>query len=710
MAGRLRNRFKMLHTIRSKGLTVFLPVSILAIFLFLLTVSNVYTKTYHLERFNEAKQTIYAPITIENQQETERKTRRAVQSVEDRYDISREITAERVAYIEEIFDAVDKLDSEEAGDANEKDAETITHQEKLEKLKQILSPEITEQINDSAFANLLMLPEKQRIEGEKIFLSSLKQVLEKGVRSDTVQSGISEVRDRIKYSKLDEPMKKVLDKFAEFAVEENSFFDVNKTNEARKTAADNVDPVMIRAGEVIVRKGQTITNEVYESLELVGLLNKERNIYPLIGLALLVLLSSGIIAHEFYTISNNSSMAKRKTAAVLLLSIIVLSLMKVISVFMTPNNQLFYIVPATIGVLLMKLLLSERIAIIFASLYALISMVIFNGQIPGSLNVEAGVYFFFSQMAAVLLLRNVKDRLAIVKAGVGMSVVNILIVLIFICISFEKYNLKDLFFQTGFALSSAVAAIVLTIGLLPLFESILGILSDIKLLQLSSPNQPLLKKILTEAPGTYHHSVMVANLSETACDAIGANGLLARVGSYYHDLGKTVRPLYFIENQMGIKNPHDFITPKQSAEIIIRHPYDGAKMLRQKKMPKEIINIATQHHGTTLLKYFYFKEKEQDPAADESLFRYPGPKPQTKEIAVISICDSVEAAVRSLEEPSEQKIEEIVSSIVNDRWQDHQLDESPLSIQELKIVHQTICKTLKGIFHSRIKYPEKEKS
>lgn len=703
MKRKLPNTQKLLHFFQRKSLSILLPIGILAVFLFLLTINNVYTQTYNIERFNIAKETIYSPITIENQQETERRTRQAIQSVEDRYDISQDITSERTAYITEIFDAVDKLENGKRGD--QKKQAPLSHQEKLERLKQILSPEITEQLNDSVFANLLLFPKNERSEGEKIFLSSLKQVLEKGVRSETIQSSVSEVKDRVKYSKLDDQLKQVFYKLADFAVVENSFFDANKTSEARKEAANNVDPAMIRAGEIIVRKGQTITNEVYEELKLVGLLNKERNVYPLIGLAILIVLIAGIIAHEMIRLSNKNELDKSKVAAILLISMIVVSLMKAVSIFATSANQLFYIVPVAMGALLMKLLIGERIAIIFSSLNAIMGTVIFNGEIPGSLNIEAGIYFFFSQIAAVLFLRNVKDRLAIMKAGAGMSIVNILTVLLFIFLSFEKYAMKDVILQLGFGFASAFIASVLTIGLLPFFETVLGILSDIKLLQLSSPNQPLLKKILTEAPGTYHHSVMVANLSESACDAIGANGLLARVGAYYHDLGKTVRPLYFIENQMGIKNPHDYISPAQSAEIIIRHPYDGAEMLKQKKMPKEIIDIAMQHHGTSLLKYFYYKEKEKNPDVKDELFRYPGPKPQTKEIAVISICDSVEAAVRSLEEPTEEKIDEIVASIVNDRLQDNQLDESPLTIQELKIVHQTICKSLKGIFHSRIKYP-----
>src|SRR5699024_3275075 len=156
-------------------------------------------------------------------------------------------------------------------------------------------------------------------------------------------------------------------------------------------------------------------------------------------------------------------------------------------------------------------------------------------------------------------------------------------------------------------------SVILTIGLQPFFETGLGILSDHKLLTLANPNQPLLRKILTEAPGTYHHSVMVANLSESACEAIGANGLLARVASYYHDVGKTVKPHYFIENQVAIRNPHDFIEPRESAEIIINHAIDGAKMLEEHQFPPEIIDITLQHHGTSRVEYFYHLEKEQNP-------------------------------------------------------------------------------------------------
>lgn len=691
---------------KTKWIPIVISGFVLGIFLLFVTLNNVYTKTYDIKRFNTAKETIRSPITIENEQETERKTREAVQSVKDRFDISKEITNQRIQFIEEIFEAINTIEKTEAKKKN--DEASLTHQEKLQQLKQILSPEITEQINDSVFAYLLELDEKERNKGKKELTESVKQILSNGVRMENIERATSEAISSIKYTDLEEDFKKHLQKLAEFSIVENSFFDYDKTMEAQKSAASNVDPVVIRAGEIIVREGQTITNEIYEELKLVGLLNKERNFYPVISLLIFIAMILSIITYELFVLDKKQGIDRGIILSVLFISILVISLMKVISLYTTTTNQLFYTVPVATGVLLVKLLINERLAIVLASLYAILGTIIFNGEIPGSLNMEAGIYFFFSQMAAIIFLVNVKDRLTIMKSGIGMSIVNIVTVLLFLFLSFEKYSIKDLFLQSGFGVLSAFLSAVLAIGLLPFFETSLGILSDIKLLQLSSPNHPLLKKLLTEAPGTYHHSVMVANLSETACEAIGVNGLLARVGAYYHDIGKTVRPHYFIENQLAIRNPHDFIEPRQSAQIIMAHPYDGVEMLKKHKMPKEIIAIAQQHHGTTLLKYFYYKEKETDEHVTESEFRYPGPKPQTKETAIVSICDSVEAATRSLKEPTKEKIEEVVSSIIKDRLTDGQFDECALTFMELKIAQQTICDTLKGIFHSRIQYPEKE--
>lgn len=673
-----------------------------------------FTKTYDIERFNRAKETIRSPITIENEIETERKTRETVQAVEDRFAISEEVTQERIEYIEEIFDAANKLDGpsqeEDQSDASSEKTEEVllTNQEKLLRLRQVLSSEIINSLDESILVEIMELSEKDRKSGQKLVIEVVTNILSNGVRTENIQSAKTEAKQTIEYADLDTNIKKTLIGISNFSIVENSFFDAEKTMEARKEAASSVEPVIIRAGEIIVREGQIISNEVYEELRLAGLLNEDRDIFPLIGLGILIVLILTVIALEMQRLAKVKRLEPSKVIAIIFISGLVTSFMKIVSLFTDQASQLYYVVPVATGVLLIKLLINERLAIILAPLYAILGSIIFNGSIPGSLNIEVGVYFFFSQISGILFLTNVKDRFAIVKSALGMAMLNTCSVLIFIFLSFEKYSLIDLIVPVSFALTAALLSAVLTLGFLPIFETGLGLLSDIKLLSLANPNQPLLKKLLIESPGTYHHSIMVANLSEIACETVGANGLLARVAAYYHDIGKTARPYYFIENQVSMVNPHDFLDPRQSAEIIIKHPYEGAEMLKEHRLPSEIIDIAKQHHGTTLLNYFYYKEKETNKNVTESDFRYPGPKPQSKEAAIICICDSVEAAVRSLKEPTKEKIDEIVSSIINDRLMDGQFDECLLTIKDLKNIRLVICDTLKGIFHSRIQYPVKE--
>lgn len=695
---------------KSKWVAVFLPILILGVFFYLLTMNNVYTQTYELERFDRAKETIRSPVTIENELETDRKMRETVLAVGDRYSIVEEITVEKIGYIQEIFDAVDTLTSSPPKKEKDEDKteEQLSYEEMVIQLQEVLSPEITENVDDIVFMQLIQIDEKERNHGKDMFIKAVEKVLENGVRVENIQSAKEEVNSVMKYSTLSEEIKKVLNELVEFAIVENSFYDVEKTMEARKEAASNVEPVVIRSGDIIVREGQIITNEIFEDLKLVGVLNKEKSILPGIGLAVFVFLIVSLIGYELNRLYRRNELDQGKILAIIIISMIVVTLMKIVSLYTDELNHLYLLVPIATGVLLLKLLIYERLSIVFAIVYSILGSILFNGEIPGTLNIEVGIYFFFFQLAGIIFLTNVKDRVTLIKTAFGMAIINVMIISMYIFLSFEKYELITLIIHSSFGIGAAILSAVLTIGLLPFFETGLGILSDSKLLALANPNQPLIRKLLTEAPGTYHHSVMVANLSESACEAIGANGLLARVGSYYHDIGKTIKPHYFIENQVAIRNPHDFIEPKKSAEIIISHVTEGAKMLKHHKLPKEIIDIALQHHGTSLVSYFYHKEKQKKEETDEADFRYPGPKPSTKEGGIISICDSTEAAVRSLKEPSSEKIEEIVTSIVNNKLMDGQLDDTPLTLKELHIIRETVCEALKGIFHSRIQYPTKE--
>lgn len=671
-------------------------------------MNNVYSQTYELERFDRAKETIRSPITIENELETDRKIRETVLAVGDRYTILEEITEDQTNYIEEIFDAVNTLTSDTSNKEDEPDKNQLSYDEIVIQLQEILSPEITDKIDDIVFMHLIQLDEKDRNHGKDVFLKAVTKVLENGVRIENIESAKEEVSAIIKYSTLNTEVKKTLNELIDFAIVENSFFDVEKTMEARNEAASNVEPVVIRTGDIIVREGQIITNEIYEDLKLVGVLNKEKSVLPGIGLALFILMIVSLVGYELNRLYHREELDQGKILAVILISVIMAVLMKIVSLYTDQLNHLYLLVPVATGVLLLKMLIYERLSIVFSVVFSFLGSILFNGEISGTLNLEAGIYFFFFQFAGIIFLTNIKDRVTIMKAAFGMAIVNVMTIAMYILLSFEKFEAITLTIHVAFGIGAAILSAVLTIGLLPFFETGLGILSDGKLLALANPNQPLLRKLLTEAPGTYHHSVMVANLSEAACEAIGANGLLARVGSYYHDIGKTKKPHYFIENQVAIRNPHDFIEPDKSANIIINHVIDGAEMLRQHKLPREIIDIAEQHHGTSLVSYFYHKAKEKDEEVKENDFRYPGPKPSTKEGGIISICDSAEAAVRSLKEPSPEKIEKIVDSIVNNKLMDGQLDDTPLTLEELHTIRETVCEALKGIFHSRIQYPTKE--
>ncbi|WP_246363580.1 HD family phosphohydrolase [Halobacillus locisalis] len=605
------------------------PALLVAGVFFVAAFSNVHTQTYSLDKYGTAPETIYAPITIENERETEQQIREVTQAVTDRYTVSDTIAEERLEKVSEVFEVVEEVKT--SADSEEGIVEQVT------KLRTLISEDIVESLPVELFRPLLVADQQEVEAGQEILMSSLRSAFEDGIRSTDLEREGRTLELKLKYSSVPESLQEVMIDIGYFGLVENALFDARKTDEARKEAISNVEPVMVRAGEVLVEQGATITNDVYEDLSLTGLLDEQKNALPLMGLVLFSLMLGALFLYESVKAVSKGNLRAQHIYVMTAVSLFMILLMKAFSLYVTLGNPVYYAMPAATGVLLIKLLCHERLAVVMSILYALMATILMNGQMLGMLNGAAGVYLLMTQLSAVFFLFQTKDRLSIVRASVGVAVINICTILFFIFVSFEKYSWTEVMLFGGYGLGAAFIAGVLTLGLLPFIETWFGILSDNKLLTLASPNQPLLRKILMEAPGTYHHSIMVANLSEAACESIGANGLLARVGAYYHDLGKTREPHYFIENQMGMRNPHDFLDPDQSAEIILHHPYEGADLLEKEKLPKEIVDIARQHHGTTLLKYFYYQAKENKAPVREDDFRYPGPKPQSKEAAVVCV-------------------------------------------------------------------------
>ena len=262
--------------------------------------------------------------------------------------------------------------------------------------------------------------------------------------------------------------------------------------------------------------------------------------------------------------------------------------------------------------------------------------------------------------------------------------------------------------HTGLVLLPPVVLAVFCVGMLSLWENAFDVVTPARLHELLNGNHPLLRKLMTAAPGTFHHSMMAASLAEAAAEAIGANALLARAGATYHDVGKLRRPSYFSENQTDGRNVHDTLPPAESAEIIIAHQRDAETLLQKHRVPAAVRAIAAEHHGTTLVAYFYYKAKQDGQAVEEAAFRYPGPRPSTRESAIVMLADSCEAAVRSLGEATAEQMAEMVHKVVRGKIDDGQFADCPITLQELAKVEKSFLLTFSGILHGRVRYPDEE--
>jgi putative nucleotidyltransferase with HDIG domain len=324
-------------------------------------------------------------------------------------------------------------------------------------------------------------------------------------------------------------------------------------------------------------------------------------------------------------------------------------------------------------------------------------------------NMLVVIYSLLGGIVGAHGVRHCTSRGTVYAAGIKVSVVNMALAL-----SFQTFNNALFTMQTVYVLFFALLSGFICAGfvssLIPLIETLFQYTTDIKLLELANLNSPVLRELMVKAPGTYHHSVVVGNLVEAAAESIGANPLLARVSAYYHDIGKAAKPLYFIENQAGEENRHDKLTPSMSALILISHIKEGAEMARENRLGQPIIDIIRQHHGTALIKFFYERAKSQAAVTGQNVeekdFRYPGPKPQTREAGIVMLADCVEAASRTLVNPTSDRIQGLVQKLINNVFIDGQLDECELTLKNLHEIARSFTVILNGIFHHRIDYPE----
>lgn len=357
----------------------------------------------------------------------------------------------------------------------------------------------------------------------------------------------------------------------------------------------------------------------------------------------------------------------------------------------------FYFIPVAIIPMLSVLLFNNPEVAYFLSLSTSVALAFLTPE-----PFKACFIFMSACASAILLVNQARKRTQVIQAGVISGILQLIALLLL-----EHFWINHSQRYLIILINGLLCGII-TLGILPLFEYILQTVTNISLLELADFNHPILQRMVLEAPGTYHHSLIVGNLSDSACSAVGANGLLARIGAYYHDIGKLQKPEYFIENQDITKNAHDELTPTMSKLIIMNHVKEGLELAKKYSLSPVLWDFIQQHHGNSLVYYFYrraLEGKEEDQEVAEEGFRYPGPKPNTKETAIVLLADSVEAATRALKDPTPDKIEETVRKVINNKFIDGQLDECELTLKDIEKISSVFSKILSGIYHSRISYP-----
>ncbi len=674
---------------------------------FFIMLSAVESDTYDIQITQIAQDTIRAVKTVEDTEKTELLRNEAENLVEPVYVLNSDVAEHRVSFVNSVFDTLiaEKVLIEQSTDILLK-SERINALKKS--MKEIINSQPDLALSDTQLEAFLTVTVEEIEQTRDAIEDIVQESLSNAIRKEALPTLKIEAEAKVvSAEKVNRTLLNPSIAIVKVAIVETEKLDPVKTEERITQARSSVEPTKILQGQIIIREGEAIDREMIRQMELLSMLDAEGSNKPIIGLIIFILLQMSFM-YILFDRSKLELVKKQKgllvTVSVYIISIIVMSLMNLVAENFDVN--IGFLFPTAMATMLVRLLANDKAASVVTILTAASSGIVFQQGYAAVLQMDVALYILFGGFGALYFMRNMEKRAHLLHAVTVISIINILFIAFYLLMSQASLSFGEILFYMTAGIISGLLSGALTMGLLPFFESAFGILSTMRLIELSNPNHPLLKKILMETPGTYHHSVMVANLAEASCEAIGADGLLARVASYYHDVGKSRRPLMFIENQISGVNPHDTLPPEKSAEIIISHTTEGAELLRQHKMPLEIIDIALQHHGTSTLKFFLFKAKEEGENFDEAKFRYPGPKPQSKEAAIISIADSVEAAVRSMKEPTSDKIQHLIRSIIQNRLQDEQFDECDLSIKELKKIEQVLCETLNGIFHSRIEYPK----
>ncbi len=631
------------------------------------------------------RESITAPKDIIDVAATDKLRQAAADAVPKKYTLNHTITDEVKNQVTDILNYA-------------KEVHARDYLEDEEKIK-LLTEKISDEISSESYTQLVTMSNTSLKELETVTKAIIETVMEEGIREDSIERAKTYVIEEFKNLEIPQEFKNVGGEIALLLIRPNMVYDREATERQQEEAMDAITPVKVFSNQILIEKGTVITHEHHKMLKELGLLarDKKADISLVIGIFCISGLLVGGLAFAIRCFHRN---IYDNNLYLILLVLIILSTL-IISLGVKTISD--YLIPLAAGSMLISILINPQIAVFSSFIMSI------------AIGIMLGNDFFFTLVAlsgaivGIFCTAKVTQRSDLTKAGGIIGAANFLMItgLLFL----NNGTLLDILKESPWGIVNGILSSILAIGTLPFLENAFGITSAIKLLELSNPNQPLIRKLMLDAPGTYHHSIIVGNLAEAGAEAVGADSLLARVGANYHDVGKLKRPYFFIENQLASENPHDKLSPTLSALIITSHVKDGLEIAREYNLPINITDFIAQHHGTTLLSFFYKKaiDAASEKKVDEASYRYEGPKPQTREVAIVMLADCAEAAVRSMSKPTPGKIEGLIRQIIKDKLSDDQLDECDLTLKDLDKIAAAFSRVLTGIFHTRIEYPDKLK-
>lgn len=654
------------------------------IILFFICVNEVIPEKYNLKEGDIANKDIKSSRDFIDDVGTKKKIEAVLSNIPDQYNKNVDVRNEAVEKINHFFTKaleIKKLN--------------IDEKLKLEKLKEATLISLSR----DDYIESLELSEEQNSVLKGFLIENLSKILSDPIKANN-EEDIKKAQENLNYyirnnSALNKKMRELAGNIGVRLIKPNLFFDEKRTEEYKNQIKKEIEPVIIKKNQNIVIRGQVITSEHINLMRKAGLLQENviSDVTIYLGVAAIIIIAELMIIICIFKFRKNIYNSIPR--------LLIIAIIMIINALFTMGGNLIspYIIPVGFVAILMSLIFDPVIAFALTIPQTAITACITN------FNVETVILYIVGAISGILFTYNAQQRNNVLLGGLFTGVLNG--IMIFSIGLINSSNVANSLLNSSIGLLGGMLSSILAIGILPVFEQMSDIITPIKLMELSNPNQPLLQKMLFEAPGTYHHSILVGNLAETAASEAGANPLLARAGSYYHDIGKIKRPYFFKENQITNDNPHDKITPKLSTLIITSHVKDGMELAKEYKLPMAIKDIIEQHHGTTLVKYFYAMAiKDEEETVEEASFRYEGPNPQSKEAAIVMLADSVEAGVRSLKNPTSTEIEKMVNKIVDDKIDDGQLSNCDITLKEIENVKKAFLKVLGGIFHNRIEYPE----